>query len=244
MKSVNAVWDEQSLGVKTCEVSIEQDDNADEIRSALRGLESEYRYIALKLPSTRPDLCFVISSSGYTFVEDMIFFEHDLHEIKRSALEQRFYDSVKVETMTDQDFPALFAEIDAGSFAFDRISVDPYFSKEASAKRFHHWLLDEKKRGAIFMKASYKGEMSGFFTIRDIGNGVYNSALGGSFMKFRHTGIGINNQTPEIVKSLGGKKLVIGVSTNNMSQIRAVTRNGFFPVRANHVYIKHTDTKL
>ncbi len=241
MKVDNATWDEESLGVRTAEVAIGQGDSLDGIRRALREVESSYSYIALKLPSTRPDACFLLSELGYVFVEDMVFFEHDLHEIKRTPLEQRFYDSVKVERMQEEDFPRLLAEIDSGSFSFDRVSIDPYFEKGASSRRFHHWLLDEKRRGAILMKASYKGEMSGFFTIRDTGGGVYNSALGGTFMKFRHTGLGINNQTPEIVKRLGGRKLVIGVSTNNMSQIRAVVRSGFFPIRANHVYIKHTD---
>ncbi|MGN0909442.1 MAG: hypothetical protein ACI4NA_07445 [Succinivibrio sp.] len=241
MKVVNATWDEESLGVRTAEVSIGQGDSLEEIGSALRKAEASYRYLAVKLPSTRADACFLLSDLGYTFVEDMIFLEHDLHEIRRTPLEQRFYDSVKVERMQEEDFRKLLSEIDAGSFSFDRVSIDPYFSKEASARRFHHWLMDEKGRGAILMKASYKGEMSGFFTIRDTGDGVYSSALGGTFMKFRHTGIGINNQTPEIVKRLGGRKLVIGVSTNNMSQIRAVVRSGFFPIRANHVYIKHTD---
>ncbi len=241
MKVMQAPWDEESLGVRTAEAAAGLDDSAEDVRAALLKAEREFQYIALKIPAARPDLCFAISDLGYTFVEDMVFLEHDLHEIKRTRLEQRFYDSVRISPMQEGDFKALCAEIDAGSFSFDRVSVDPYFPKEASARRFHHWLLDEKRRGALFYRASYKGEMSGFFTLRDEGGGNYVSALGGTFMKFRRTGIGINNQGPEVVRSLGGKRLSIGVSTNNMAQIRAVCRSGFFPVRATHVFIRHTD---
>ena len=141
--------------------------------------------------------------------------------------------------MEEEDFPILFEEIKKGSFAFDRISNDPFFTKEQSITRFLNWLNDEKERGAEFLKGMKKDEMIGFFTIREIEDGVYTSALGGTFMKWRKGGLGTNVQTPEEVKKRGGKKLVLGVSTNNMIQIRALIQNGFFPVRANHVYVKH-----
>ena len=64
--------------------------------------------------------------NSYVFVEDMMFFEHDLHQITRTPLQQRLYDSIKVEPMSESDFPILFEEIDKGSFSFDRISNDPY----------------------------------------------------------------------------------------------------------------------
>ena len=45
------------------------------------------------------------------------------------------------------------------------------------------------------------------------------------------------------VKKRGGKKLILGVSTNNMIQIRALIQNGFFPKSANHVFVKHIKCK-
>ena len=85
--------------------------------------------------------------------------------------------------------------------------------------------------------------MTGLFTIREIEPGVYTSALGGTFMKWRKGGLGTNVQTPAEVKKRGGKKLILGVSTNNMIQIRALIQNGFFPKSANHVFVKHINCK-
>lgn len=243
MKVVNATWDERNFGIRCAEVELEMNDNPEDDYEKLKDLENYYAYIALKVPTICTELTWMLTRLNYIYVEDMMFFEHDLHEIKRSPLQQRLYDSVSVTEMTEDDYPVLFREIDAGSFSFDRISNDPYFKKEDSIRRFHNWLIDEKERGAIFIKAMIKGEMSGFFTIRDTGKGVYNSALGGAFMKFRHGGLGTIVQTPSEVKKRGGKKLVLGVSTNNMIQIRALIQNEFFPKKANHVFIKHTDYK-
>lgn len=241
MKIVNAVWEERNLGIKSAEITIEMGDLVEPVENLIVETEKEYKYISVKVPTERTDLTWLMGKMSYVFVEDMMFFEHDLHQITRTPLQQRLYDSIKVEPMSESDFPVLLEEIDNGSFSFDRISNDPYFSKELGTKRFHNWLYDEKERGAIFIKASYKGEMSGFFTIRDLGDGVYTSALGGTFMKFRRGGLGTNVQTPEVVKKYGGKKLVLGVSTNNMIQIRALIQNGFFPTNTNHVFVKHID---
>jgi hypothetical protein len=237
MKIVNAVWEKRNLGLESYEVEVEGNDSYDEVKKALDDMPGQY--IALKVPSERTDITWLVSEYGYVFVEDMMFLQHNLQPIERTPLQQRLYDAVKIEPMAEEDFALLYEEIDKGSFSFDRISNDPYFTQEQSIRRFHNWLNDEKERGAEFLKGVMKGEMIGFFTIRDTGDGVYTSALGGTFMKWRKGGLGTNVQTPEEVKKRGGKKLIVGTSTNNMIQIRALIQNGFFPMRVNHVYVKH-----
>ncbi|HAR79797.1 MAG TPA: hypothetical protein DCR21_03105 [Succinivibrionaceae bacterium] len=241
MKYVNAVWDERNFGLKTAEVEIELSDTRESCMPKLIELEKAFEYISVKVPSAKNELTWLMHDLNYAFVEDMMFFEHDLHPIKRTPLQQRLYDAVTISPMEEADFETLFREIDAGSFSFDRISNDPFFCKEASTRRFHNWLNDEKERGAIFLKGQIKGEMTGFFTIRDLGNGVYTSALGGTFMKWRKGGLGTNVQTPDEVRKRGGRKLVLGVSTNNMIQIRALIQNEFFPTKVNHVFVKHVN---
>ena len=239
MKVVNALWDKRNFGIECAEVELELNDDRDTCHKTLKEIEKDYDYIALKIPSLRTDLTWMVSELSYCFVEDMMFFEHDLHEIKRTPLQQRLYDSVTISEMDSKDFDILFKEIDSGSFSFDRISNDPFFSEKASITGFHNWIMDEVERGAIFLKGQIKGEMTGFFSIREIEKGIYTSALGGTFMKWRKGGLGTNVQTPAEVKKRGGKKLVLGVSTNNMIQIRALIQNEFFPTYVNHVFVKH-----
>lgn len=237
MQIVNEELEKRNLGVETVSINVDQQDTYEDVENALRNIKAQY--LVLRIPSNMTNVTPLAAKYGYTFVEDMMFFEHDLHEINRTPLQQRLYDAVKVAPMEEKDIELLREEISNGSFAFDRISNDPYFGQEVANKRFLNWINDEKERGAEFIKVTIKGEMLGFFTIRQIEPGVYTSALGGTFMKWRRGGLGTNVQTPEVVKKRGGKKVVLGVSTNNMIQIRALIQNGYFPVRANHVFIKH-----
>lgn len=241
MRIVTEELEKRNLGVDTVSINVENEDSIEEAERALKEVNAQY--LVLKIPTIRTDLTPLASRYGYTYVEDMMFFEHDLHEIVRTPLQQRLYDAVTVMPMEEADFELLYEEIREGSFSFDRISNDPYFGQEVANRRFVNWLHDEQDRGAEFLKAVKvnDGAMVGFFTIRDIGNGVYTSALGGTFRKWRRGGLGTNVQTPEEVKKRGGKKVELGVSTNNMIQIRALIQNGYFPVSANHVFIKHCD---
>lgn len=239
MKIVSEVLEKRNLGVDTISIFVESQDSPQDVEKALK--ETQAQYLVLKIPTTRTDVTYLASNYGYTYVEDMMFLEHNLRPIQRTPLQQRLYNAVKIEPMKEEDFDLLFQEIKKGSFSFDRISNDPYFGQEVANRRFVNWINDERERGAEFLKGMIKGEMTGFFTIREIEPGVYTSALGGTFMKWRKGGLGTNVQTPEEVKKRGGKKVVLGVSTNNMIQIRALIQNGYFPVRANHVFIKHCD---
>ncbi len=233
----NAVWEKRNLGVESVEMEVEETDTKEEVEKWFQ--ETEVEYIAIKIPASREDITFMASDYGYHFIEDMIFFEHDLKPIERSPLRQRLYDAVHMEPMDDDDMEILYTELKKGSFAFDRISKDPYFTEEQANNRFINWVKDEKERGAEFLKGVMKGKMIGFFCLREIEPGIYTSALGGTFLEYRRGGLGTNVQTPEEVKKRGGKKLILGVSSNNIVQIRALILNGFFPTKVNHVFVKH-----
>ncbi len=239
MKVVDAVWEKRNLGLDSVEMEVELNDTYEEVNQILSEVKGQY--LAVKVPTNRTDIIWLMAKHNYIFVEDMMFFEHDLHEIVRTPLQQRLYDAVEIYPMEEVDYAILFEEIDNGSFSFDRISNDPFFTKEQSIRRFHNWLNDERERGAEFLKVTMRGEIIGFFTIWEIEPGVYTSALGGTFMKWRKGGLGTIVQASEEVKKRGGKKLILGASTNNMTQIRSLIQNGFFPVRTNHVYVKHCE---
>ena len=239
MKIASEELEKRNLGVETVSIMVEQNDTPQEVKKTLQEVQAPY--LVLKIPTNRMDITCLASQYGYCYVEDMIFFEPRLQPIQRTPLQQRLYDAVKIEPMKEKDFDVLYEEINNGSFSFDRISNDPYFGQEIANRRFVNWIHDEKDRGAEFLKGTMKGEMTGFFTIRETEPGVYTSALGGTFMKWRKGGLGTNVQTPEEVKKRGGKKVVLGVSTNNTIQIRALIQNGYFPVKANHVFIKHCE---
>ena len=94
MKIVNAFWEKRNLGVDSIEMEVENDDTYENVEKALKEVKGQY--LALKVPSSRTDITWLVAKYGYVYVEDMMFLEHNLQPIVRTPLQQRLYDAVKV----------------------------------------------------------------------------------------------------------------------------------------------------
>lgn len=237
MKVIDAFWEKRNLGVSTAEVIIEQNDDLSIVDMELDRLDKQY--IVCKAISTRTDILQLLQKKGFTYIEDQIEFEHDLHEISRNKVMQRLYNSLDYRIMDQNEIDFLYSEVLKGMFDSDRISLDPFFNKEISAIRYKNWIEDLIHNGAIPYVFSYKGEHAGFMILKKVDESTYRSVLGGGYSKYRRTGFGIVLKEMEITKSLGGKKVTAAVSTNNANQVKVLIMNGYIPSKIDHVLIKH-----
>ena len=237
MKIVNAVWEQRNLGVTTTEIMIEDNDTPDLVEEQLSVIESGYSVV--KVPSEMGDILKTVQTKGYTFIEDMIHVEHDLHEIKMNSILKRLYEKTSYREMNDADFEQLQSEIGNGMFDNDRISNDNFFAKGTSAKRYLNWTRDLRNKEAKFYVITYGDEGAGFVVLEKKDEKTYYSVLGGGYEKYRRSGLGIIQKEPEITRELGGKRLVTSVSSNNVNQLRALIMNGYRPYAIDHVLIKH-----
>lgn len=237
MKIIDAVWEERNLGVTAAEIIIEKDDTPEYVSEQLTGISSGYSVV--KVPSEMSHLLKTVQEKGYVFIEDMIHVEHDLREIEMNRVLKRLYESTSYRSMTDSDFEQLRTEIEKGMFDNDRISNDSCFPSGTSAKRYLNWTNDLRARGALFYVITYGNENVGFVVLDKKDEKTYYSVLGGGYEKFRKSGTGIIQKEPEIVRKLGGKRLVTSVSSNNVGQLKALIMNGYRPYAIDHVLIKH-----
>lgn len=237
MKIIDSVWEKENLGVTSKEVIIDMKDSIDDVKNGLSAINDQY--IVVKIPASKFEIMNLVQDMGYRFVEELISVEHDLHEVKRNRILQRLYDSLDYRKMNDEDIAVLYSEIDNGMFDSDRISNDPYFSPELSARRYKNWVASMLKNGAIPYIMSYKGEPAGFIILTTKDRIVYHSVLGGGYEKFRKTGLGMVQKEQEIVKKLGGKLVTTNVSSNNVNQCKALLANGYTVTNINHVFVKH-----
>lgn len=241
MKVIDAVWEKRNLKVDTVEVEIELDDSLDGITEVLETVERKYQYIVVKVPVRRADIMHLLYGERYEYVEDMVFFIHNLQEVQRTRVMQRMYNAVSVRECNDQDIEEIYQEIRKGIFSTDRISLDPHFSGEIATERYINWTKDEVMRGTKLYNYVYKDENIGFFALRETEKGVYISFLGGIFEKYRASGLGAVVKAPEVVAKLGGKKLYTEVSLNNPGQIKNLILNGYTLEKTRHVYVKHKE---
>lgn len=237
MKIIDAIWEKENLGVTSKEVLVDLDDSVDVVKTGLAPLNDQY--IVVKVPASQFGITALVQDMGYKFVEEMIEVEHDLHEVKRNRILQRLYDSLDYKEMDASDIEKLYSEVDKGMFSTDRISNDPHFSVELSARRYKNWIKSMLNSGAIPYVMSYKGEPAGFIILTTKDKIVYHSVLGGGYEKFRKTGLGMVQKEQEIVKSLGGKFVSTNVSSNNVNQCKALLANGYTVRNINHVFVKH-----
>lgn len=237
MKVVNAYWEERNLGVYTCEVQMENSDKIESIKDDLEKLSAQY--IVIKVPSERSDILSYIQKKGYQYIEDIIHVEHDLHEIVRNRMYQRLYDATGYRKMTQYDIEQLKYEIGRGMFSCDRISNDPAFDNDKTARRYLNWVDDLIEQKALLYVILYRGDPAGFIILQTKDGIIYNSVIGGGYAKYRNTGLGIVQKEQEIVRNLGGKRVETQVSSNNPGQLRALEINGYTTKSINHILIKH-----
>lgn len=238
MKIIDAKWDTISLKKKTYEIIIDNSDTIDNINKALLDIDAEY--VVVKVPSGLATIDLELQKMGFVFVEEQITVEHDLHEVKRPSVLQRMYDSMEYSLMTGEEFSFLIDEVKDGLFSTDRISIDSHFGIEYSINRYVNWINQLHNSDAYIYALKYKNDLEGFVIIKkSIKEDEYDSVLGGAFKKYRNSGLGLVQKEQDIVKSLGGKKLYTSVSSNNVSQLKALIVNGYIPVKITKVFVKH-----
>ncbi|SEQ17613.1 hypothetical protein SAMN02910369_01327 [Lachnospiraceae bacterium NE2001] len=239
MKKINTYWEERNLGVSSEELIIDDMDELSLIDKEIS--ESKAIYAVAKVSGLRNEIVSLLQEKGFVYIEDQIELEHDLHEINRSSVMQRMYDSLICRRMDDNDLNELYEEIGRGMFYTDRISMDKHFSKEIAAKRYINWIKDLVSEGAIPVVEKYKGESAGFFIIKSVDDKLYNSILGGGYEKYNKTGLGTVLKEMEYVRGLGGKRIRTSVSSNNIRQFRNLIINGYLPVGVKHVFTRYIE---
>ena len=237
MKVIDAVWEKRNLEVSTCVIVIEECDDVEDVIPILEAIQTEY--FVIKLPSSKIEFLFPLQKIGFLYVEDMVKLVSNLSEIKLNPVQQRLYDVITTQEMTDDDIEQLKQEIKKGLFNSDRVFIDPAFSEEQASRRYINWVTDEYRQGTSFIKYVHKDRTIGFFALRELGCGRYTSFLGGIYPEYRKGGIGSIVKVPEYVRYLNGKTVETSVSTNNPAQIRNLISWGYVPEGITHTFIKH-----
>lgn len=239
MKIVDAVWEKRNLGISTFEITIEKEDSFEVVEKAISQLDCDY--VVVKLSTERKEFLDFLQSQGFIFIEDMIHMEHDLSEIPMNPIVKRLYEKTNFRRMSETDYSQLKEEVLKGMFDTDRISLDKKFNAEASANRYLNWINDLKINDALFYVITYGDNSAGFVVLNTKDNITFHSVLGGGYERFKKTGLGIIQKEQEITRSLGGKRVITSVSSNNVGQFRALIMNGYKPYAVDHVLIRHKE---
>jgi RimJ/RimL family protein N-acetyltransferase len=247
MKIVHATWERANLGVNAYEVFLENDDTLDQFRQAEQCLiQDGGDYIAVKTPVNRGDLLFGLPTVGYTFVETLfrIAVERtDYHVPKTIARFDRQLTTVRRDTIAEKE--AVYGRIREGVFKSDRISLDPFFSKEKTASRYINWIGQLLAQGGILFEMLHRGEPTGMFIIKRINPQTVDPVLMGLYSEDENRGLGtlLHKKTLDECFKQDCTRITSTFVSNNAKILRVYTNVGATITDVLYTYIKHVNAQ-
>lgn len=240
MKIIDAFWEKRNLGVSCLELHFDNSDDAGNVKEELSSVELA-EYNVARVPSANNAICRMLQQSGFEFIEAAITLTHDLRSISVRRGLERLCQSCSSAPMNDIDIEHMEAEIDKGIFATDRISMDPRFGKEKSARRYKLWVRDLIAQGNIPQKVMVNGTPVGFFISKERSPMVYDGVLAGVYSEYEGTGMGYCVQYQGLVqaKELGVKKYIGHISGSNVPVGKILDSLGFRLGEIEYIFIKH-----
>ena len=244
MKIVDAVWEKRNLGVTCCEIMIDSDDTTEDVQQMLH-TSKKYQYVVFKVASSRPDIVRLLQDEGYRYIECLLTTSLQLKDFKVPAKYKTIVDKCSLKRMDDKDIKFLCDELDKRLFHTDRVYIDPYFSHDLAANRYKNWMLDLVHNGIDIYKVVYEGDDVGFVLYREIKPNVYDGILVGVYSKYANSGMGYCVECAGVVyyKSIGAKKIIGRVSTNNPDAVKVVSSFGNVITRIDYIFVMHNDVE-
>ena len=241
MRIIEAVWEKRNLGVTCIEAEIEPDDDPADVVAAMNSRDEQY--LVAKVAARNYPAIAALQKEGFTFIESLIRTEIDLSKgafIPEKC--RRLVKNIGWHEASAEEIEKTLAVIRKGDiFSTDRISVDPYFSREAAGIRYAYWIEDILSAGnSELMISEYLGENVGFTVIQH--KETYSApALSGLYPEYLGSGMGfaVIYSVQSYLYNKGVKRTISHISTNNADilDLAAMFRYRFGDVR--NILAKH-----
>ena len=239
MKIIDAFWDTRNLGVRCAELVFSVGESipaSNDLKTALAG----YEYIAAKVPAGNTEIADFLQREGFTFAECSIGFEHDLGSIGDDELASRQM-RMTHRLARDGEEEYILGRIEQGLFCTDRSYLDPFFGHGLAARRYVEWLKDELARGAQLYDVFFDNAKVGFFSYKEIEEGVSYPFLIGLYPenRGRHLSANLVSESLLLSRERGCHLSRTVVSSNNIAIIKAQEAAGSRIYRIHYVLTKH-----
>jgi hypothetical protein len=237
---VEAIWEKRNLNRKVVEVTISSDELSEFISSE-EEIESNNEYIVVKIPTGDLNLLFGLQARGYLFTEALIRCRVNVKKFAFNPFYQRILDVTSTGLTNQSEKKSVFEEIKGQMFVTDRVSLDPMFGAELGSSRYVGMLQDELTAGAQLYSINFRGELAGFYVLREKRSGEFVANLGGIFPRFQNVGLGVAMNIFEIqsVANLGGSFVETTFSSNNRGALATHLELGYTLIEQKYVLTKH-----
>ncbi|MDD4690577.1 MAG: hypothetical protein PHE51_12655 [Eubacteriales bacterium] len=240
MKVVDAFWEKRNLGLTAIEITLDKDDQIEQVSEQLSLSIVKCDYVVVKLPVGRVDISFLLSELGFTFIESMYHMSHNLQPMLLNEYQSDIVGDMSLISIKDNDLEFILDKIRTGIFNTDRVSLDPFFSMDQAASRYVEWLKDELKRGTEIFNVVYNRHKAGFIVLKKTGDG-YHNFLDGIYDEFTGKGFAVCMRylLNEEARKRGSEFLSTNISSNNIASLKSMFKCGFSITDTTYVFVKH-----
>jgi hypothetical protein len=240
MKLLHAEWEKRNLGVDCTEVYFEDSDVVNSIYEAMPQIVSEYQ--VMHIPSGKAKLLLDAQKNGFQLIEMNIHLTKKIDNEQLPLIYKRYEESITVKEASENEICMALDEIKVGNiFLTDKVAKDPFFSTVDAGKRYAFWSRDIIDEGSHMYLAQYKGENVGFCLNIKKNNTTFDAFLGGTFSSYHNKGLGFLPLYANLYSIMlqGGKRVVTGVSSNNVPILKLHLLFGFRISSMSYILIKH-----
>lgn len=237
-------WETRNLGVKSsAEFYFESTDTVETLtEEVLRN--TTYAYQVAHIPAGKIDILNALLNTGFYFAETKILMSADLNTYTLPEKFKVAMSGLKYHEANATELELIYKKMREGMFDTDKVALDPHFNAQVAGNRYALWTQDEIAAGRCSpFITTYEDEVIGFFMLKKTDNKTGDSFLGGVFDKNNNIGFGfaIIYLIMYEAKKLGLKKIVTGVSSNNLDSVRVHIALGYQVKTLLYTLVKHLE---
>lgn len=244
MKKINALWEQNHLGVKALEITVDETDDFLKVQN-----DTElhlYDYIVCKVSNQNTDFIYKIQEMDFAFIETQISLVINplVANVEKFRKMSNNFNFVRVEN--NDNLSDLVDKISDDMFSTDRIALDHRFGISIANKRYKNWILsDFYKNDVEIFKINKKDKNIGFVMINTSNKKEINIMLGGIYSEFQGLGYGWNivYQPIEYYSKFNANALKTKVSSNNLEVLKLYIAMGYQVEGLDYIFIKHKEEK-
>ena len=234
-------WEKRNLGVdSSVELYVDSKETWNSIKDAVINRKEVYQVLHVSGGNT--DVLLNATDFGFHPIETNFQLSRKSSFINLPSIYSRFLEQTAFLDANEIETNYIINQIEHGEvFRTDKIARDPRFGNEIAGRRYSFWTKDVLNQGAKLMILKYKNEVAAFDVLIDKGNGVAEAFLGGLVAKYQNSNLGLIlvYQFTQYAFEYGFKKVITGVSSNNLSILKIHELLGYSVDCINYCLIKH-----
>lgn len=241
MLIIDANWEERNTGFKTGEIIFEQGDSFNSYLDS--DIENRFQIIVVKIPVGDLKLVHQMEDIGYRYLENQMVLSFEVNQIDNvNPKWERLLKGSDCKLLTTrEEINFLLNEIKGNMFESDRISLDPFWGKGTSAKRYISWITDLYEKGtARFYGISHYGEQIGFFSMKKESGKIQSCPIAGIYNKYKSSGYIFVLTYYWLLQSkkFGTKRLITSVSSNNRNILSSLSKIFYFRINETNIVLR------